>query len=304
MSVEVEKDAEITVSRQCFGFRVLTAREAHKRLGLLNRELGISMGLEDIVTRWTDVSGLLKVAEKNGVRIKGLHLPFFAHTRDNLVHSMESLFSRTPRQPVEALLGVGYAILLGGFKDPSWARRYNLLDIPGDIYIVMHPEAALELARLDQLLEYSLLLNLGVENGWGKLDNRPPLSYDPETLREFSEKYDLGVVFDTSAAARSHRDIENPVIWMFKVLGEKVKAIHLSDYTYDGKHKEGLIPGKGEHGGELREIVAEAFRGEIPLVIEIFGGEEGIKDTLSFMFGENIRSKGFSFPGSPTSLRG
>lgn len=80
--------------------------------------------------------------------------------------------------------------------------------------------------------------------------------YDPQRMRRFIDDINspaLGVILDVSNMINSvNRHMQSDIINdSFDLFGDKIKAIHLKDFTFDGEEKYFAVAGTGELMTEL-----------------------------------------------------
>ncbi len=280
----MHQERKIGVSRLSLG--LVPDQIAFRRLATVNEELGVSLGLEVNPHRLATAEGFKRLSEKFGISIIGVHGALYSNYfgyRDEFFRDLHS----SPREAKGALLNIVWALGFGVQKDPAWLLRYRShaeLARALGAYLVVHHESLQEIGQ--DVLRYwvdDMKVRVLRENGWGAKDARPDrLSWDSRTIREFADAHNMGTVLDTSTAAR----VGLPIVQAYDDL--KPDAVHFSDFcARGGKPVENLIPGRGDHAAELRELLQEMEkRPDVAVVIEVWPKPDlatAIGETLNFI---------------------
>lgn len=274
----------IAVSRKVFPG--LSEENVFARLARCNQELGVSLGMEIIPHRLTTVAGFQEFSSRFGIKVVGVHGPLQAENS----FLIRAIFRNLRKKPVDyEEIGNIFKFLIGfgSLNESRFLKRYGThakLAQALNSYLVMHMEPLQAIS--DEVLSSWLTQGLSVlrENGWGPKDGLlDPLSWDPKVIREYCDRRRIGTLLDTATAARAGLGI----LKSWEIL--KPEAIHLSDRKIfpSGQEQEHLEPGKGDHSGELRELLGEVKKQKgVVLVIEISAQKEietALKRTLDFI---------------------
>ncbi len=253
------------------------------------------LGIQPIVHRFA-------TAERYAQREEECHVPIVS-LHDSIAPSYgwfaQEVWKQlvTERDIKEAILVTGEAVVFGPNPEPFELQKRGgtIFDIASSIHegkkvpITMHLEvsAAMDVLRLRDLAERYDIAN---EFGWGPEQGRTDVrSYKREEAAAYVEDRGMGIVLDTSTVRLVHK-YTNAGVYDYFMNQRKmplVRELHISDFSViNGKSTENLIPGTGELGPELREIVSDARRKGIRIVYELKGYEnvlDTVKQTLEYL---------------------
>lgn len=268
-------EPRIAVSRLSFGF--VPDHVAFERLARLNNDFGVNLGIEVNPPRWATVRGYERLAQHHDIRIVGVHGPLYANRR-MFFEKMRTCWRS--RDVMNITLHPLWLVVFGATQDKPrrYASPFEMAQAL-EAYLVVHKETIQDMR--DQIVakwrDRPWVLQ---ENGWGPEHGEDTLSYDPGTIRAFADRYGIGTLLDTSSAALTGSNI----LKAYHIM--QPRAIHLSDYRQYSK-EENIVPGKGDHTGELRDIIGDVKHREgAVLSIEVWPKPDlkrAIGETLDFI---------------------
>jgi hypothetical protein len=275
-------EGRLTVGRLSLGF--VSEQTAFRMLREVNDSLGIRLSLEAFPHRWITPQSLVNLSNEYDIRVAGVHGPIAAQYREFL----DNIRSHVGKDSKEALYNLIWMIAFGAQSDPRWLRRYGTpMELAEGIgaYLVMHEEPLRYMgSTLVRAWAKRLDGNILRENGWGPQDGRPdPLSWDIRAIRQYADEHGIQTLLDTATAARTGSQHGYDILSAYRIL--RPTAIHFSDYA-DTSQQENIVPGKGNHQAELRELIQEVKAEKTRIVLEVSpypSAKTAICDTLRFI---------------------